>query len=98
MSTVQLLESFLNQHVIVSTNDGRVFVGKVSGFDPQCNLVLSKCVERIFSADEGVEKQEHGLFLVRGDNVATIGEIDEGVDSDIKWEEEKAEPLKQVKH
>ena len=98
MSTAQLLESFLNQPVIVSTNDGRVLTGRVSGFDPQCNLVLSKCVERIFSAEEGVEKQDHGLFIVRGDNVATIGEIDETVDADIQWEDVKAEPLKPVKH
>lgn len=95
--TSQLLEPFLNTTIIVSTMDGKVLVGKLSGFDNQCNLVLSKCVERIFSSDQGVEIQEHGLFLVRGDNVATIGDVDDEVDSSVKWSEVLADPLKAIR-
>ncbi len=97
-STAQLLEPLLHNVVIVSTNDGRVLVGKLDGFDPQCNIVLAKCKERIFSANEGVEIQEHGLYIVRGDNVATIGIVDDEVDSEIKWADVKANPLKPIRH
>lgn len=99
MSTTRdLLDGFLNQRVIVLTNDGRVLLGSLSGFDPQCNLVLEKCVERIFSSDAGVEEQEHGLFVVRGDNVATIGEVDNSIDDPIDWNTVIANPLKDIKH
>lgn len=97
-STAQLLEPLLHNAVIVSTNDGRVLLGKLDGFDPQCNIIISKCKERIFSADEGVEIQEHGLYIVRGDNVATIGVIDEEVDAEIKWDDVKAQPLNPIRH
>lgn len=98
MSTGPLLDPFLNQIVIVSTHDGKVLFGKLIGLDPQCNLVISHCKERIFSADEGVELHEHGLYLIRGDNVATIGDVDEEMDASIDWNEVKAEPLKQIRY
>lgn len=97
-STTQLLEGFLNLRVIVLTNDARILLGKLTGFDPQCNLILAKCKERIFSAKEGVEVQEHGLFIVRGDNVASIGELDSALDEEINWNEVKAEPLAPIRH
>lgn len=97
-STAQLLEPLLHNVVIVSTNDGRVLVGKLDGFDPQCNIVIVKCKERIFSANEGVEIQDHGQYIVRGDNVATIGALDEEIDTEIQWAEVKAAPLKPIRH
>ena len=98
MSTAQLLEQFSNQRVIVSTMDSRVLVGVVNGFDPQCNLFLTKCKERIFSASRGVEIMEHGMYIVRGDNVATIGEMDDSIESEVKWEEIVAEPLNPIRY
>ena len=96
--TSVLLEPFLNQTVMVATNDGKVLKGQLTGFDPQCNLVLVKCVERIFSTDEPVEVQEHGLLLIRGDNVACIGEVDSELDASIDWNLVKADPLKPIRH
>lgn len=68
-------------------NDGRVVVGKLLGFDQVSNLVLSECVERIFRADAGVDVVSLGVFVLRGDNVAAVGEMDEAVDGTIKWNE-----------
>lgn len=96
-STTQLIEGFLEQTVMVSTNDGRILKGRLSGFDPQCNIVLKNCQERIFSP-EGVEVQDHGLFIVRGDNVSMIGEIDTDLDSSINWQDVRADPLLPIKH
>jgi U6 snRNA-associated Sm-like protein LSm8 len=98
MSTAQLLEQFSNQRVIVSTMDSRILVGIVHGFDPQCNILLAKCKERIFSASAGVEVMEHGMYIVRGDNISTIGEIDDTVDSEVNWEDVVAEPLKPIRY
>lgn len=98
MSTGPLIDPFVNQRVIVSTHDGKVLVGNLIGADPQCNLIVSNCKERIFSAQQGVEIQEHGLYLIRGDNVATIGDIEDEIDSSIDWNEISAEPLKQIRY
>lgn len=98
MSTGPLLDPFINQLVIVSTHDGKVLVGKLIGLDPQCNLVISHCKERIFATTEGVDLHEHGLYLLRGDNVATIGDVDEEMDASIDWNEVKAEPLKSIRY
>jgi U6 snRNA-associated Sm-like protein LSm8 len=97
-STAQLLEQFSNQRVIVLTMDGRVLLGIVKGFDPQCNLILTKCTERIFSTNEGVDTMEHGMYIVRGDNVASIGEIDEDIDAAVNWSEIQAEPLRPIRY
>jgi U6 snRNA-associated Sm-like protein LSm8 len=98
-STAQLLEPFSREGIVmVSTNDGRVLLGKLIGYDPQCNIVLAKCKERIFSTSEGVEIHDHGQYIIRGDNVATIGEIDTKLDDEIEWSEERAEPLKPIRH
>ena len=97
-STAQLLEQYSNQRVIVMTMDGRVLLGVVKGFDPQCNLVLTKCTERIFSSGQGVDTMEHGMYIVRGDNVASIGEIDEDIDAAVNWAEIQAEPLRTIRY
>jgi U6 snRNA-associated Sm-like protein LSm8 len=97
-STAQLLEQYSNQRVLVLTMDGRIFIGVVKGFDQQCNLILTKCSERIFSTNEGVESMEHGMYIVRGDNVASIGEIDDDIDAAVNWEEIRAEPLNTIRY
>ena len=97
-STAQLLEQYSNQKVLVLTMDGRVLLGVVKGFDPQCNLILTKCSERIFSVNEGVDLLEHGMYIVRGDNVASIGELDDEIDATVNWAEIQAEPLKTIRY
>lgn len=82
-----LLVGFLEKRVSVITNDGRVIVGTLLGFDQVSNLVLNNCVERVFGAATGVESVEHGLYMLRGDNIAAVGEVDEALDSTITWGE-----------
>lgn len=63
------------------------------------NLVLSKAAERIFAVDAGSEEVElPGLHIVRGDNVALIGQLDPIKDAGIAWDSVFAEPLPSVKH
>lgn len=51
------------------TQDGRVLVGNLRGYDALGSLVLSECVERIFSRDAGVEEVPLGVYILRGDSM-----------------------------
>lgn len=82
-----LLAEYLGKRVSVVANDGRVVVGTLLGFDQVSNLVLNKCVERIFCAESGVDFVVLGVFVLRGDNVAVVGEVDEALDVTVKWKE-----------
>ncbi|EDV25850.1 uncharacterized protein TRIADDRAFT_23559, partial [Trichoplax adhaerens] len=82
--------------VSVITQDGRVIVGTLKGFDQTVNLILNDSHERVYSSGAGVEQVALGLYVIRGDNIAVIGEIDEDVDSSIDLAEVKAEPINAV--
>ena len=60
--------------VEIITNDGRVVVGILKGLDQVVNVVLANTEERVFTS-EGIDKQQLGLYLIRGDNVAIVGKI-----------------------
>jgi U6 snRNA-associated Sm-like protein LSm8 len=84
--------------VMVMTNDGRTIVGTLRGFDQATNLILDECHERVFSRSSGVDQVPLGLYVVRGDNVAAVGDMDEEQDADIDLAKLRAPPLKPVKH
>lgn len=84
--------------ISVITCDGRNIVGFLRGFDQTCNLILDECHERIYSSAAGVEQVPLGLYIIRGDNVAIVGEVDEEKDLAIDHATVKAEPLKPVVH
>ena len=92
------LESYINRSVLVITGDGRVIVGTLKGFDQTINIVLDDSHERVFSTAEGVDRVNLGLYIVRGDNVATIGEVDTELDRKLDMTKLKAEPLNPVVH
>jgi len=72
--------------------------GNLRGYDQTINLILESCHERIFSTTAGVEEVELGLYIVRGDNVAMVCEVDEAEDSSRDLSEVRAEPLKSLTH
>ena len=41
--------------------------------------------------------EQLGLYMVRGDNVAVVGEVDEDLDAKIQFESLKAAPLKPIR-
>lgn len=92
------LESFVNHTVSIVTNDGRVIVGMLKGFDQTINLILDESHERVYSTSTGIEQVILGLYIVRGDNVAIIGEIDDDLDRDLDMPNVRAEPLNAVVH
>ena len=92
------LKEYLNKTVTVITQDGRNVVGILRGFDKNVNLVLEKAKERIYSLDKGVVLTDLGVYVIRGDNIAVAGEMDEDEDAKIDLSQVKAAPLKEVVH
>ena len=78
-----MLKPFLNSVISIITNDGRHIVGHLRGFDQQTNLIVENCHERVYSMENGVEMAPLGLYVVRGDNVALVGDVDEELDQKL---------------
>lgn len=75
--------------------------GKLQGCDQTTNLILSSTIERLFEPLHSLKPTQsvsHGLYIIRGDNVAVCGLVDEEVEKEIVWEDVRAEALSGVKH
>ncbi|ODM92711.1 U6 snRNA-associated Sm-like protein LSm8 [Orchesella cincta] len=92
------LESYVNRVVSIITSDGRNFVGTMKGFDQTINIILDDSHERVYSVSSGVEQVTLGLHIIRGDNIAVIGELDEDVDARLDMSALKAEQLNAIVH
>jgi len=73
--------------MLVILRDGRKLHGVLRSYDQFANLVLEDTVERIYRGNAFAENW-HGLFLIRGENVVLLGEIDLDQEDEI--------PLRQV--
>ncbi|KAG6550026.1 hypothetical protein Mapa_008539 [Marchantia paleacea] len=91
------LESLIDQTISVITNDGRN-IGVLRGFDQATNLILDESHERVYSTKAGVEQLVLGLYIIRGDNIGVVGELDEELDSNLDLSSLRAHPLKPVVH
>ncbi|KAF9530307.1 Sm-like ribonucleoprotein [Crepidotus variabilis] len=92
------LQGYTDRRVLLVLQDGRAIVGVLVGFDQKSNIVLSDCKERVYSADEGVEEIPLGLYLVKGEMVCLIGEIDEAIDSSADLSTIRAEPIPPIRY
>lgn len=79
------LSTFVDKFVTIITTDGRFLVGYLRGYDQTTNLILSAAQERTISPDEPVVTEDLGLYILRGDNVALVGETDEEKDQKTDW-------------
>jgi len=73
--TASLVEE-LDKKLVVVLRDGRKFIGVLRSFDQFANVVLEHTVERTYVGNCFGDKNV-GLFLIRGENVVLLGEIDE---------------------
>ncbi|BBG96112.1 Small nuclear ribonucleoprotein family protein [Prunus dulcis] len=78
--------------ISVITNDGRNIVGVLKGFDQATNIILDESHERVFSTKEGVQQLVLGLYIIRGDNISIVGELDADLDSTVDWSNMRAYP------
>lgn len=93
------LHEHLDTAVLVCLRDGRVFLGHLRSFDQYANLVLDRTMERLFR-DGRYAHVAIGLFVIRGENVMLLGQVDgerlRRVDADLERvdpEQLRGEPL-----
>ncbi|EGR27754.1 U6 snRNA-associated SM protein LSM8, putative [Ichthyophthirius multifiliis] len=96
MKILNPLEKLLFKKVQIVTSDGRILVGILKGLDQALNSVLSECTERVYSLEQGVQFNKIGLYVLRGDNVCLIGELDEDIEQNIAYENVKCAPLRPI--
>ncbi|KAI8719063.1 U6 snRNA-associated Sm-like protein LSm8 [Fusarium sp. LHS14.1] len=68
---------------------------------PIPSQVLNNAIERIIRTPDDPEPSAQvplGLYLVRGDNVCSIGLVDEALDDSINWTEVKGSAIGGIKH
>ncbi|KAK8247395.1 hypothetical protein HDK77DRAFT_374849 [Phyllosticta capitalensis] len=73
-TAAQLLD-LTDKKLMVSLRDGRKLIGVLRSWDQFANLVLQDTVERIYVQNLYADINR-GIFLVRGENVLLLGEID----------------------
>ncbi|KAI0485436.1 hypothetical protein F4859DRAFT_381390 [Xylaria cf. heliscus] len=98
-TAAQLLD-LTDKKLLLVLRDGRKLIGILRSWDQFANLVLQSTTERVFAITSGPEDprpkglyadKAHGIFLVRGENVLLLGEIDLDKDDDAPVGYEKAE-------
>lgn len=85
----QRYDNFLNSKKACFLNIVIIFFSSI-------NLILEDTHERVYSTNAGVEQVVLGLHLVRGDNIAVIGEVDEEIDKRIDLNNVRAEPIASI--
>lgn len=92
------LENLEDQIILCVTNDGKTIVGKYRGSDKYLNIILSDAHERIYSLTSGVEQEAKGLYMIKGDNVAMFGQLDEEKEMQIDLSLMRGTDFKPVNH
>lgn len=92
-----MLALTLVEQVLIITSDGRTLTGLLRGIDQTTNVILSDAEERIFVQGEKVEIEALGLYLLRGENIAIVGEVDKEIEDKITWSNVTGDPLKETK-
>jgi len=73
-ATISLVEE-VDKKILVVLRDGRKLIGTMRSFDQFANVVLENTIERIFVGNKYCERSL-GSFVIRGENVVLLGEID----------------------
>ncbi|KAL4968590.1 U6 snRNA-associated Sm-like protein LSm1 [Aspergillus stella-maris] len=92
-TAAQLLD-LTDKKLVLVLRDGRKLIGVLRTWDQFANLVLQDTIERVYAGNLYTEISR-GVFLVRGENVLLLGEIDLDKEDDIPPNLIKA-PVKEV--
>ncbi|KRW98787.1 Like-Sm (LSM) domain [Pseudocohnilembus persalinus] len=90
------LEDLIEKKVQVITSAGKVLVGILRGLDQSLNCILEGCIERVYSEDQGIQEVKLGLYVIRGEHVASLGEVDLQIEEKISFSDIKAAPINPV--
>lgn len=76
-TTTAAIVGSVDRKIFVLLRDGSMLFGVLRTFDQYANLILQHCVERIyFSEDNKYAEEYRGVFMIRGENVVMLGEVD----------------------
>lgn len=81
-TTAAAIVGSVDRKIFVQLRDGKNIFGILRTFDQFANLVLQDAVERIYLPAEAGSSNERyaeifrGVFMVRGENVVMLGELD----------------------
>jgi len=92
-TAAQLLD-LTDKKLLIVLRDGRKLIGVLRSWDQFANLVLQDTVERLYAGKLFADKKL-GIFVVRGENVLLLGEIDLDMEDDLPKGFTEA-PLKEV--
>lgn len=70
----------INKKLLVVLRDGKTLIGYLKSIDQFANLMLQDTIERIHVGDQYGDIPR-GVFLIRGENVVLLGEIDAHTES-----------------
>ncbi|KAG0098837.1 N(alpha)-acetyltransferase 38, NatC auxiliary [Podila epicladia] len=57
------------------------------------NVILTDTHERLFSSTEPMKSVPIGVYVIRGETIAIIGQLDEELDEAADYENMRIEPL-----
>ncbi|KAJ5113763.1 hypothetical protein N7456_002297 [Penicillium angulare] len=80
-TAAQLLD-LTDKKLVLVLRDGRKLIGVLRSWDQFANLVLQDTIERIY-AGKLYADVPRGIFIVRGENVLLLGEVDLDREDDI---------------
>ena len=83
--TASLVEE-IDKKQLVMLRDGRILIGTLRSVDQFANLVLQDTVERI-TVDNEFCDLPRGIYLIRGENVALMGDVDHEMEGVINNQE-----------
>ncbi|KAK3025528.1 hypothetical protein RJ639_041520 [Escallonia herrerae] len=93
------------RNIVVSSAVAKSW-GVLKGFDQATNIILDESHERVYStkrsvktqaagcSKEGVQQLVLGLYIIRGDNISIVGELDDELDASLELSELRGHPLK----
>jgi len=93
--TASLVEE-VDKKLLVVLRDGRKLVGILRSFDQFANIVLEDCWERIY-VDTTYGEKFMGLYLIRGENVVLLGELNVEKDENLLLAKLRKIPFEEVK-
>ncbi|KAF8533190.1 hypothetical protein BDD12DRAFT_866532 [Trichophaea hybrida] len=80
-TSAQLLD-LTDKKLMIALRDGRKLIGVLRAWDQYANLVLQSTIERIYTGKMYCDIPR-GVYIVRGENVLLLGEIDLDREDDV---------------
>lgn len=91
-TTAAALLELVDKYIIVTMRDGRALFGFLRSFDTFGNIVIQDTNERLYLEGTYAEKYR-GVWVVRGENIAMIGEVEHSKEGEMDLDLEHREKI-----